>query len=599
MRTTDSDIITTMESATRTPYCQIIIVDGLAGPADATYKTTDRLIAIDLPEEGYGTLGTIILDSSDAGLDALDFTGRRIRVGLGYNTVAGDKSAELQPYWVVQQNLLEEAGARYLILTVEDIFTRMASEATGTEDGSTPSQAPLFNATVTGAAVIPNRTKTIETIIDEILDDVKASGFTGAGIPLSTYSISTGTHTGTTSTTVLTDSAASFITEGVQVGDRVTNTTDSPNSAGEITARTATTITVGSLSGGTNNEWRNGDAYKVQDSLFTNDLQPMVVLRWGTPVLSTISKLMDMTFTRLRMQKAGDDMEAVYITDTRTTLDYTIGDSGKIQPISISVQKEILKPNRLYVVDIEPDPGGVNKNRFVAVANNTESSDRYGILAALEAPSNEDEKFRDQAEATDRASALQKQMQADTAVAIVISPVNPFLELYDYIKVNDSTWANLNATGYINKIRWILNLSERFGPVRYEMEIHLGGLRKYFTSQFTQSLYDSLPGEEPGYLTIIDSRGLLTLAEAQAVVRAEDMVNIGGQFELEQARQLRAVGRMAPTLQDRQRIGRENDRRQEEVDLVLSQDPLIRRLETIRRLEDLERRQQTRGRVVE
>ena len=53
----------------------------------------------------------------------------------------------------------------------------------------------------------------------------------------------TGTHTAGTSATVLTDTGASFVNNGVQVGDEVTNTTDSIT--GLVTARTATDITVG------------------------------------------------------------------------------------------------------------------------------------------------------------------------------------------------------------------------------------------------------------------------------------------------------------------------------------------------------------------
>ena len=74
----------------------------------------------------------------------------------------------------------------------------------------------------------------------------------------------TGTHTALFfSDTVLTDFAANFITAGVAVGDMVDNLTD--KSSGTITARTATTVTVGSLTAGTDNQWQNGDAYKISN----------------------------------------------------------------------------------------------------------------------------------------------------------------------------------------------------------------------------------------------------------------------------------------------------------------------------------------------
>ena len=81
-----------------------------------------------------------------------------------------------------------------------------------------------------------------------------------------------GTHTPTTptgdSTTILTDSDASFITAGVAVGDKVDNLTD--KSSGTITARTPTTVTVGSLTAGTDNKWQNGDAYSISNPGLNN-----------------------------------------------------------------------------------------------------------------------------------------------------------------------------------------------------------------------------------------------------------------------------------------------------------------------------------------
>lgn len=74
------------------------------------------------------------------------------------------------------------------------------------------------------------------------------------------YSRFTGTHTGASGAAVLTDSGGDFIDDGIFIGDEVRNTTD--NSVAKITARTATTIT-GTLAGGTENDWDDGDAYRV------------------------------------------------------------------------------------------------------------------------------------------------------------------------------------------------------------------------------------------------------------------------------------------------------------------------------------------------
>jgi len=88
---------------------------------------------------------------------------------------------------------------------------------------------------------------------------------TGGSIDARLTTALTGTHTATTSsTTVLTDSAASFVVGKAKVGDTIKNLTD--GSYGTITAVTATTITVGSLtckSSGCDNDFDQNDSYTV------------------------------------------------------------------------------------------------------------------------------------------------------------------------------------------------------------------------------------------------------------------------------------------------------------------------------------------------
>ncbi len=76
------------------------------------------------------------------------------------------------------------------------------------------------------------------------------------------------TYTGTAIATqaVLSDSTASFATDGTLIGQTINNTTD--KSSGTITAVTATTITA-TLTGGTNNTWTSADAYSV---VLANDI---------------------------------------------------------------------------------------------------------------------------------------------------------------------------------------------------------------------------------------------------------------------------------------------------------------------------------------
>lgn len=76
-----------------------------------------------------------------------------------------------------------------------------------------------------------------------------------------------GTVTGTATNspgngTDLTDGAATFITDGVLIGDAITNDTDG-SSATVAAVLTETTITTVALSGGVDDEWQTSDAYTI------------------------------------------------------------------------------------------------------------------------------------------------------------------------------------------------------------------------------------------------------------------------------------------------------------------------------------------------
>lgn len=65
-------------------------------------------------------------------------------------------------------------------------------------------------------------------------------------------------------TTTLTDSAATFLTSGVQPGDVITNTTDGSTGGGVVTSVTGeTTVVHTALTGGAGNDWVNADAYTI------------------------------------------------------------------------------------------------------------------------------------------------------------------------------------------------------------------------------------------------------------------------------------------------------------------------------------------------
>ncbi len=104
---------------------------------------------------------------------------------------------------------------------------------------------------------------------DEIVEDVTFRGFTVKNAGLNPPITATGTHTGSDNeTTVLTDSAATWAPNALvgqwvhNYGDRDTDYSH-PRSYGQITANTAITVTVASLSGGVDNDWDNGDSYII------------------------------------------------------------------------------------------------------------------------------------------------------------------------------------------------------------------------------------------------------------------------------------------------------------------------------------------------
>lgn len=74
------------------------------------------------------------------------------------------------------------------------------------------------------------------------------------------HPVLTGTHTGANNASTLTDSAADFIDQGVEVGMTIFNETD--GSKAEITAVTATTIS-GTLRGPLENDWDTNDVYRI------------------------------------------------------------------------------------------------------------------------------------------------------------------------------------------------------------------------------------------------------------------------------------------------------------------------------------------------
>lgn len=497
MRTIDSAITTVMESDSRKVFCEIKIITSEPSTSE-DFNTTNKLINIQGIEEPYAGSCRIILKDYDQALKNKDYTGRRVRIGFGYNTTGSPANraigygGEVQPFWIIHHNVVSEAGATYVVLECESIFNRLALEPLGVGNADAPSQAPNYNVTVGSAGgVTENRTEvglphTINDLVEDMLDQIKPSGFTSAGIPLVDTPLVTGQHDGSDGLSALNDSTADFIDDGVQVGDWLVNVTD--GSSVEITSRSAIQI-FGTLAGGTANNWDEDDVYKVFDALYYNDLKPMMVFRWNTPALDIIKITLEMTRTVLRMQEFGADMEAIYPSDTKVNEQYEFGGSGKIKPFSVGHQKQVERPNRVYVVDVEPEPGGEDIHRFVGAVDNSVSMTRYGVMPALFGPTTDEQEIEDQDEADSRAASLMRKINSESAEALIVTTPHIFLELFDRVKIVDSRLAPTTPPeGFVGRIEWRLNLDEKLGPIQFEQEIRVGGLRKYAWTSTSQTL---------------------------------------------------------------------------------------------------------------
>jgi flagellin FlaB len=83
----------------------------------------------------------------------------------------------------------------------------------------------------------------------------------------------------TATNAVLTDAAATFVTDGVKAGDTIENLTDGSNAI--ATAVAETTVT-GVLVNGTNNTWTSGDTYRVGLANTVSQLKFKVTLGAGS-----------------------------------------------------------------------------------------------------------------------------------------------------------------------------------------------------------------------------------------------------------------------------------------------------------------------------
>lgn len=129
-----------------------------------------------------------------------------------------------------------------------------------------------------------------------------------------------GTHTGATNPVVMTDSVATFAV-GALIGLTINNVTD--GSSGVITDNDATTVTVASLAGGTDNIWHTGDVYTV---ILTGSYTPL------TPDLYVMTDVaasfVSGALVGLTIYDTTDGSSGVVTANTATTITCSGGLSG-------------------------------------------------------------------------------------------------------------------------------------------------------------------------------------------------------------------------------------------------------------------------------
>jgi hypothetical protein len=134
----------------------------------------------------------------------------------------------------------------------------------------------VANPSVQGAGDPANVTTTPGNTFSVTVDTAAPTALTtaavktGGDIDIRLTVVPTGSHTGSTHATILTDSAADFVTAGIAVGDKITNLTD--GSSCLVTTITATTLTcaatLAAVAGGTGSvdaDFDQNDNYTVSN----------------------------------------------------------------------------------------------------------------------------------------------------------------------------------------------------------------------------------------------------------------------------------------------------------------------------------------------
>ena len=252
-----------------------------------------------------------------------------------------------------------------------------------------------------------------------------------------------GTHTGGTHATIMTDSAAAFVVDAL-IGLTIYNVTD--GSYGTITDNNATTVTVTSLSGGSDNQWEVNDSYIIADSLLDTYLpKDAFIIQKNDNRLSVINRLLAFT-SCVKIFKADGKMHVKVPTTSGAVYDYEYSlatDDHKF--FSKSSREALVSPNRYVVSSYEDDD-----DQYSGSATSAAS---YALLPKSEFVSR---KLVDGAQGTAIAEALIAQAERAASRGSTSVPINVGAEVWDFVKVTDARQSD-SRTGNLGVIRRAYN----------------------------------------------------------------------------------------------------------------------------------------------
>lgn len=235
-----------------------------------------------------------------------------------------------------------------------------------------------------------------------------------------------GTHTGGTHATIMTDSEAAFKTDAL-IGQVIYNVTD--GSKGTITDNDATTVTVTSLAGGSDNQWENGDVYTIEDSLLQS-YQPKDALRIyeGQNRLDVINRLLGYTGC-VKIVKA-DGKIHIFVPVTSGEVydsEYSLAE-GSHTFFSKAVREALVIPSRIVVKSLKTD-----ENQYSGAATSAVS---FALLPITGAPIRT--KLVNGAQGVSIAQAMISRLEMAAQRGAASVPMNLGSEVFDYVKVTDS-----------------------------------------------------------------------------------------------------------------------------------------------------------------